>query len=215
MQLPHLLAVVTPSAARSLRHWFLQLGGLGLIPLGLLDSSLLPIPGSMDLLTILLSARDQTLWPWYALMATVGSVVGAYITYRLARKGEKAALERRISPARLDRVYKTFERWGFAAIAIPALLPPPVPMVPFVLAAGAMQYSLKKFLAAMTLGRAIRYALLAFLGARYGRHIFALILRHARPVLLGTLVFAAVATAAFFLLRAVKSRNEAHRPSSA
>jgi membrane protein DedA with SNARE-associated domain len=44
-------------------------------------------------------------------------------------------------------------------------------MVPFVMAAGAAQYPVKKFVFALSLGRAVRYTLLAFLAARYGRHI--------------------------------------------
>jgi hypothetical protein len=67
------------------------------------------------------------------------------------------------SARRVEKVYKVFGRWGFCAIAIPALLPPPVPMVPFLFAAGAMQYPAGKFLAALTLGRTSRYMMLAFL----------------------------------------------------
>ena len=56
-------------------------------------------------------------------------------------------------------------------MAVPALLPPPFPIVPFLLAAGAMQYSRKKFVAALALGRGVRFTILAGLGAIYGRHI--------------------------------------------
>jgi membrane protein YqaA with SNARE-associated domain len=171
-----------PAALRSMRHWLFHLGGLGLIPLGLLDNSPIPLPGIMDVATILFSARQQQLWLYYALMATVGSVMGGFVSYRLARKGGKAALERRFSRRRVDKICKIFERWGFSAIAIPALLPPPVPMVPFLLAAGAMQYPVKKFLIALTLGRISRYLILAYLAARYGRHIIAFIAEHGHPV---------------------------------
>ena len=157
---------------------FLHLGGVGLIPLGLLDSSPVPIPGSMDIATILLSAHDKHLWLYYAAMATVGSVLGGFLTYRLARKGGKEALAKKFSKRKVERILKAFERWGFAAIAVPALLPPPFPFVPFVIAAGAMQYSLLKFLIAMTIGRSVRYTILAFLGATYGRHILSLFSRH-------------------------------------
>jgi membrane protein YqaA with SNARE-associated domain len=157
--------------AKGLRHWIFHLGALGFIPLGLLDSSVIPIPGSMDVLTIVLSARERNLWPYYALMATIGSVVGALVTYRLARKGGQETLSKRVNPNTLKKVQQLFERWGLGAIAIPAILPPPVPMVPFVMAAGAAQYPVKKFVFALSLGRAVRYTLLAFLAARYGRHI--------------------------------------------
>ena len=143
-----ILALLAPTVARSLRRWIFHLGGLGFIPLGLLDNSVIPLPGSMDVLTIVLSARRQELWLYYALMATIGSVIGGYVTYRLARKGGKETLERKFPARTLEKVYRIFGRWGFGAIAIAALLPPPVPMVPFLFAAGAMQYSVGKFLVA-------------------------------------------------------------------
>ena len=105
-------------AAQGFRHWIFHLGALGFIPLGLLDSSVVPVPGSMDVLTILLSARERNLWPYYALMATIGSVVGALVTYRLARKGGQEQLAKRIKPKTLKKVQQLFERWGLAAIAI-------------------------------------------------------------------------------------------------
>src|SRR5271163_5068977 len=91
----HVLAALAPTAAQSVRRWLYQLGGVGLIPLGLLDNSPIPIPGAMDVATILLSARQPQLWIYYALMATAGSLLGGFLSYRLARKGGKEALERR------------------------------------------------------------------------------------------------------------------------
>jgi membrane protein YqaA with SNARE-associated domain len=194
----HLIAASLPTLARSLRRWMFHLGGLGLIPLGLLDNSPLPTPGAMDVATLLLSARQPQLWLYYAGMATVGSLVGGFVTYRLARKGGKAALERRFSRRKVDKVCELFERWGFGAIVIPALLPPPVPMVPFLLAAGAMQYPVRKFLVALALGRVARYMLLAYLAARYGRRIIAFIRVHGHPVALGIIIVLLAAAAVVF-----------------
>jgi membrane protein YqaA with SNARE-associated domain len=193
-----------------MRHWLFHLGGLGLIPLGLLDNSPIPLPGIMDVATILFSARHEQLWLYYALMATLGSVLGGFVSYRLARKGGKAALERRFSPRKVDKVCKIFERWGFAAIAIPALLPPPMPMVPFLLAAGAMQYPVRKFLVALTLGRISRYMLLAYLAARYGRHIIAFITGHGHPLIVAIiLVLIATAAGAYYFWGGGKRRKRA------
>ncbi len=160
-----LLAVI--STWRRLRH----LGGVGLVLLGVADNSVVPLPGSMDVLTIWLAASNRQLWFYYAIMAVVGSLIGGYITYILARKGGKSAFERKLSKPTAEKVYKRFERWGFWAVAVPALLPPPFPIVPFLLAAGAMQYSRKKFLGALAVGRGIRFTIVAGLGAIYGRHI--------------------------------------------
>lgn len=193
-----------------MRHWLFHLGGLGLIPLGLLDNSPIPLPGIMDVATILFSARHEQLWLYYALMATLGSVLGGFVSYRLARKGGKAALERRFAPRKVDKVCKIFERWGFAAIAIPALLPPPVPMVPFLLAAGAMQYPVRKFLVALTLGRISRYMLLAYLAARYGRHIIAFITGHGHPLIVAIiLVLISTAAGAYYFWGGGKRRKRA------
>jgi membrane protein YqaA with SNARE-associated domain len=189
------------------RHWLFHLGGLGLIPLGLLDNSPIPLPGIMDVATIVLSARQEQLWIYYALMATAGSVIGGFVSYRLARKGGKQALEHRFSRRKVDKVCKIFERWGFGAIAIPALLPPPVPMVPFLFAAGAMQYPVRKFLVALTLGRLSRYMILAYLAARYGRRIIGFIAGHGHPVLVGIVLILVAAAAAVFYFRGGSRAN--------
>ena len=203
-----IIAAVAPTAAQSFRRWIYHLGGLGFIPLGLLDSSIIPLPGSMDVLTIYLSARHKELWMYYALMATIGSVLGGWVTYRLARKGGKAALERRFPRKRVEKVNEMFERWGMGALTIPAFLPPPMPMVPFVLAAGAMQYPIRKFLIALTLGRSARYTLLAFLGARYGRQIIAFITKNGHPALLATIgVIAVVAMVVLYFVLGKRQKS--------
>jgi membrane protein YqaA with SNARE-associated domain len=207
MRTVEFITAVAPTMAGSVRHWIYQLGGLGFIPLGLLDSSVIPLPGSMDVLTVFLSARNEQLWVYYALMATVGSVVGGFVTYRLARKGGKETLARRFPPRKLKKVYEIFERWGLGAIAIPALLPPPVPMVPFLFAAGTMQYPVRKFLFALTLGRGVRYALLAFLGARYGRPILTFISKHGHPVLWIVIGLLAAVGVALFVVFGVRRRG--------
>lgn len=190
----HAVAILASPATRSVWRWLRHVGGLGFIPLGLVDSSVIPIPGMMDALTIVLAAHDRQLWAYYAVMATLGSVVGGYVTYRLARKQGENALAKRFPRKKVEKVNKLFARWGFGAIAIPAILPPPMPLVPFLVAAGAMQYSLKKFIAAMMLGRLIRYGLLAYLGAIYGRHILSWFSRFGYPILYTVIGIALVST---------------------
>lgn len=202
-----LIAAAKPTLEHSMRRWLIHLGALGFIPLGLIDSSIIPLPGSMDVLTIILAARDAELWPYYAVMATVGSVLGGYVTYRLARKGGEKSLEKRFSVKTMKRVRGIFERWGFAAVAIPAMLPPPVPLVPFLLAAGAMQYSVKKFLVAMTVGRIVRYMLLAYLAARYGRKLLPLLLKHGHPAVVGVVALIVAAVVAYIVIRGSKKKK--------
>lgn len=184
-QLQMLLAV-------SFLAWMVRFGGPGLILLGIADSSVIPLTGSMDVLTIWLAASNRTLWPYYAFMSTIGAVIGGYLTYSLARKGGKEALERKIAKKKIERVYKKFETWGFGAVAVPAMLPPPFPIVPFLLAAGAMQYSRKKFLGALAVGRGIRFTIVALLGAIYGKHIVSFFSRYYKPAVFTLIALAAI-----------------------
>lgn len=189
MPLPATLLLVTKKSAL---RWLIHLGGPGLILLGLADNSLIPLPGSTDVVTILLAAHHHNLWFYYSAMATIGAVIGGFLTYRMARKGGKETLEKRFSPKKVKKVYAVFERWGFASVAIPAILPPPFPIVPMLLAAGAMQYPTRKFIAALTVGRGIRYTILGYLGAHYGRHIVKFFAQYYWPVLIALILFALV-----------------------
>src|SRR5579862_1060114 len=177
--LPHLQLLLAVSTWVRLR----RLGGPGLVILGIADNSIVPLTGSMDVLTIWLAARHREPWPYYAFMATLGAVIGGYITYWLARKGGKEALERKLSKKRAKQVSAAFERWGFFAVALPALLPPPFPFVPFLVAAGAAQYPTRKFLGALAAGRGVRYTIAAWLGFVYGRQVLRFFRQYYEPAL--------------------------------
>jgi len=196
-----------PLLAVPLWHRLRHLGGIGLILLGLADNSVVPLTGSMDVLTIWLAARHREPWPYYGLMATLGAVIGGYITYSLARKGGKEAMERKFSKKRAAKFCDAFERWGFSAVVIPGLMPPPFPFLPFLLAAGAMQYSRKKFLAALVLGRGLRYFVEAYLGFHYGRHILRFFNQYYKPAL-AILIGLAVIGTVFTLFEYLRYRKK-------
>jgi membrane protein DedA with SNARE-associated domain len=122
-------------------------------------------------------------------MSTAGAVLGGFLTYRMARKGGKETLEKRFSQRKVKKVYAIFERWGFAAVAIPAILPPPFPITPMLLAAGAMQYPTKKFLTALAVGRGIRFTILGYLGYHYGRNIVKFFAQYYWPVMIALIIF--------------------------
>jgi membrane protein DedA with SNARE-associated domain len=161
--------------------WLERLGGVGLILLGLADNSIVPLPGSMDALTIVLSAHQKAWWPYYAIMATIGGIVGAYATYGVGFKSGEKALENRVSKKKAERIYSLFKKYGFWSLFIPALLPPPVPFSPFLMVAGALKYPKRNFLIAVGSARAIRYSLLAWLGSKYSKQIFGFFHRYYRP----------------------------------
>ena len=176
----------------SITTWLRHLGGLGLILLGLADNSLVPTPGSMDALTIVLSAHQKGWWPYYALMATLGGLLGGYVTYMLGAKGGQESLEKKLSKKKAERIYKIFNRFGFWSLFVPAMLPPPVPFSPFLLTAGALKYPRKNFFLAVGLGRAIRYSVLAYLGSMYSKQIFHFFRVYRRPILWTSIEIAVV-----------------------
>ena len=198
-----LILVIAWKGLKTLRH----LGGLGLILMGLIDSSVIPVPGSMDALTIVLASRDKEPWPYYAVMATLGSVLGGYLTYRLARKGEEKALAKRLPKKAIDQAYRFFEKWGFGSIMVPAMLPPPVPMVPFIVAAGALNYPRNRFLMALTLGRAVRFSVFAYLASIYGRHILRFFKKHYVTLLIGLVALVVVVAVAVFIYKVIRRKG--------
>ena len=195
--------------------WLERLGGVGLILLGVLDNSPFPLPGSMDALTIILSAHQKDWWPYYAAMATAGGILGAYLAYAFAKEGEQEALEKRLPRQKAEKFRRIFDRYGFWSIFVPALLPPPFPFSPFPLVAGIMKYSRKKFLIAVGVARGIRYNALAYLGSRYSRQIFGFFHEYYKPVL-WTLVGLAVVGAllAIYWIWKRKRRGKGTMPAT-
>jgi membrane protein YqaA with SNARE-associated domain len=193
--------------------WLVRLGGPGLVLIGIADNSLIPLTGSTDVLTIWLAAAHRNLWPYYACMATLGAVLGGYITYSLGRKGGQEAIERKLKKDRANKLFRRFDRWGFRTVVVSAILPPPFPLVPVLLAAGALQYPRKKFLAALALGRSIRYFLIAGFGSLYGRQITSFFSKYYKPAVL-ILVGLAVLGGILALLEYLRSRQRSGQPVS-
>lgn len=193
--------IVSTLIGGNLSKWLLGLGGPGLIVIGLIDNSVIPIPGGMDVFTILLTAHHRSWWVYYGAMATAGAVIGGYLTYRLAKKGGKEGFEKKIGKPRAQKVYKKFGKGGFSTVVIGSVLPPPFPLVPVLMAAGVMQYSRRKFLAALTIGRGIRFFGLALLGRFYGTAIVGWMSRYYKPflyVLIALAVLGAVTALLYF-----------------
>jgi membrane protein YqaA with SNARE-associated domain len=199
-------------AALLIWRWLVRLGGPGLVLLGIADNSVVPLTGSMDVLTIWLAARHRDLWFYYAIMATIGAVLGGYITYSLGRKGGKETIERKLNKNKAKKVFAKFDGWGFRTVCVSGMLPPPFPMVPVLLAAGALQYSRKKFVAALALGRGVRYTLVAGLGSLYGKQITAFFSRYYKPAVL-VLVGLAVIGSIITLIEYLRSRRSDRKPA--
>ena len=166
------------AAPRHSLMWTLgHLGALGLFFLTILDSSPIPTFGGPDVLVAILASRRLLPWYAYAAIATIGSTLGAYLTFRLARKAGETYLDNKFGAAKVSRFLSVFKRWGTGSLAASTAIPFPFPTSLFFAAAGASDYRLDRFLAVVAIGRGLRYAAIALTADRYGRALIR-VLRH-------------------------------------
>jgi membrane protein YqaA with SNARE-associated domain len=167
------------------QRFALALGGPGLFLIALLDSSFLSFPEVVDLLIVVFVTRHKERMLYYAVLATVGSMAGCFLLYLVGRKGGEAFLRRRFHERHVDRALSLFQKYGLLAVAVPSLLPPPVPFKPFVLIAGVARVRPFEFLLAVGLGRGVRYFGEGLLALWYGERAAVFIRDNAREVSLG------------------------------
>jgi len=173
----------------------LSLGGPGLFAIAFLDSSFVSLPQINDILVVLMVVANKSRMPYYALMATAGSVAGCYVIYYLAKKGGEAFLRRRVNAERMTRTLALYKRHGLMALMIPAVLPPPAPFKLFVLMGGVAGVRPVHFVLAIALARGARYLALGVLAIYYGDAALALMQTRGRDV---ALVLAALLLASAF-----------------
>lgn len=184
---------------------FGHLGAFGLFLLAILDSSPLPTFGGPDILIVILVATRPNPWFEYGAAATTGSVIGAYLTFHLARRAGGAYLHRKFKRRKLPMLLKFFERWRTGALAASTAIPLPLPTSFFFVAAGASNsYSTQTYILVVMVCRAVRYMGVAFVAHIYGRHIIRVLrhpLQHWGWLLLLVAIFIAVVTAGILINR--------------
>ena len=172
-----------------------MLGGPGLFLVAFLDSSFVSLPQINDVLVVLMVTQNKALMPYYAAMATPGSVAGCYVIYYLAEKGGDAFLRKRLNEKHMKRTLALYRKHGMLALMVPALLPPPAPFKLFVLAAGVANVRPAQFVLAIAIARGLRYLGLGLLAIYYGDAALELMRTHGREVALwlaGLIVVGAV-----------------------
>jgi membrane protein YqaA with SNARE-associated domain len=154
-----------------LPHWLNKIvatmGGGGLFIVAFLDSSVLSFPFVTDALVVELCIHSPVGMPYYAAMASLGSLAGCIWLYLLAKKGGEAYF-RRHAGAGAGKAKQWMEKNAFLSVFLPAILPPPMPFKIFVLAEGVFQVPLRTFVLALVLGRGLRYFAEGILAVRYG-----------------------------------------------
>jgi membrane protein YqaA with SNARE-associated domain len=185
----------------------LYLAAPAMIVIGALDSSLLSLPEINDYLVVGRCYKYPSAAFYFPLFAAIGSVIGCNILYSIVRRGGQAVLRKRFPLASIKRVEHAYERFGFLAIGIPAILPPPLPFKIFVATAGALEYPRWKFLLTVMIARSFRYYVEGILAVFYGRRVLLFMKDNGLMILsiAGSLVLIGVI---IYLLRRRKTVNE-------
>lgn len=215
---PHAAARRPSSTGRRITRYFFRLGLLGLFFICVIDSSPipLPIPGSSDILVVLLAAQRQG-WLMVTIVATIGSIVGGAISYQTGATGGLPLMDKYV-PARFrDRLRRWTTEHALLSVALPAILPPPAPLMPFLIAAGAMRMPRRRFLWSFTLSRFVRHAFYAWLGIHYGRKIMPVYQRFADHYgwMLLVVVWGSVAFGVIYAIVKLRQRHHEQQTTAA
>jgi membrane protein YqaA with SNARE-associated domain len=152
-----------------LSHWLLSFGPFGLLAIAFLDSVLVPIPGGVDAMLLLLAASRPSWVLIYVAAAMIGSTAGCVGLYKISERAGHRALNR-FSEKKQKRVKDLIDRYDVLSVLVASVLPPPFPFKLFVVTAGVFRLNLLKFTIAVAVGRTFRYLLEGYLAARYGEH---------------------------------------------
>ncbi|HKZ80858.1 MAG TPA: VTT domain-containing protein [Pyrinomonadaceae bacterium] len=200
------------SVARWLEYYViavpLYVAGPVMVLIGALDSSLLSLPEINDYLVVGRCYRYPGAVYYFPLFAALGSVIGCLLLYTIMRGGGQVLLRKRFRRESIERVERVYARFGFLAIAIPAVLPPPMPFKIFVATAGTLEYPRWKFLLTVMLARSVRYYVEGILAVFYGRRVL-LFMKDNGMVIIS--VVAALALCAFLIYTIVNRRAVAPR----
>ena len=170
----------------------------GAFLLAALDTSLLFfLPFGNDALVIYLAARNPDLFWLYPLLTTAGSLAGAAMTFWIGHTAGEAGLKRLVSARHLERLQTRVRESGAVALAIPAMLPPPFPLTPFILTCGALAVNRWRFFLTFGGVRLVRFSIEALLARRYGRGILRVLQSDSfKMVIIAFVVLAVVGTIA-------------------
>ena len=176
-----------------------------MIVIGALDSSLLSLPEINDYLVVARCYSDPKSVFYFPLFAAAGSVLGCLLLYTIMRRGGQYVLRRRFRTKDLERVERTYARFGFLALAIPALLPPPMPFKIFVSMAGALEYPRWRFMLTVMIARSVRYIVEGTLAVFYGEQVLVFMRDNGLYILSGVGALVVLGAGGYVLFKHVRA----------
>ena len=196
------------NALTKLSQYLVSFGPFGLFTIAFLDSVMIPMPGGVDAVLLLLAASRPSWMLIYVAAATVGSTLGCIVLYRISQRAGKRALAR-FSESKQKRVKDLIDRYDVMSVLVASLLPPPFPFKLFVVSSGVFRLNIVRFALAIAAGRTFRYLLEGYLAAHYGDHAKEILARY-YPAIGITL---AVLIIVFFIARVFLRQSPKGEPS--
>lgn len=190
------------------------LGVWGVMAFAAVDAAFLGMP--LDAIVAGYSYSRPRWFLLYAVMGALGSALGSIVIYIIGYKGGEVLLVKRIGEARFNKIKASFERHEFWAVMFPSMLPPPTPFKLFVLSAGVAEMSFGHFLAAIFLGRLVRFSLVSLIVIRYGPQIIGFaggILHHHIRYVIAVLAVGALIGWWVWRLRRKRARRKSESPA--
>lgn len=176
-----------------------------MILIGALDSSLLSLPEINDYLVVARCYSDPKSVFYFPLFAAAGSVIGCLVLYTIMRRGGQAVMRRRFSAENIAKVERAYARFGFLALAVPALLPPPMPFKIFVATAGALEYPRWRFMLTVMIARSVRYIVEGTLAVFYGEQVLVFMRANGLYILSGVGALAVLGFGGYVLFKHIRA----------
>jgi membrane protein YqaA with SNARE-associated domain len=197
-------------------HWLeqfvisvpLYVAAPSMVIIGALDSSLLSLPEINDYLVVMRCTKDPGAALYFPLFAAAGSVIGCLALYSLLKRGGQAVLRRRFRADHILRVERAYARFGFLALAVPAMLPPPMPFKIFVATAGALEYPRWRFVLTIMIARSLRYYIEGVLAVFYGEQVLSFMKQHGFTILAIVIGLCLLGLAVYLILNRYRRTDE-------
>ena len=186
----------------------LFLSPVGLVALAALDSSMVFfLPAAVEAALVILIAQNREFAWLFPILATAGSVVGAFVTLLIGAKIGEQGLARWLPEKKVRSVRQRIKTSGTVALAASGLMPPPFPLSAFVLACGALRVKRPIFLVAFGAARLIRFSIIATFAVLYGSWILRVIESSAFQTVIAVFAIVAIAGTAFSVYRISRKRR--------
>lgn len=193
----------------------LYIAGPAMVLIAMLDSSLLSLPEINDYLVVARCYKYPSAVFYFPLFAALGSTTGCLLLYTIMRRGGQALLRKRFKPEKIQKVERAYERFGVFAIAIPAILPPPLPFKIFVATAGTLEYPRWKFLLTIMIARSFRYYVEGILAVFYGKQVLLFMMDNGLVIVSVVALLALIALLVYIIVNRRRRRRTPRTSESA